>query len=180
MNRKQSVFALFFAALVVAGMVTAALLVAPPTELKVYRALLHELEATSTDAVLMSRPTQCNAGSFAPNDDLNKKFGGSETFRMSLYQSFLAANDGEATPIQIESLTDLIAVINYDASKSYRNSPGLLRPLNRRIVTLSRVGFDSSRSEALLCIESHAGSLYHLKYGQDGWKLVGDFSTWVS
>lgn len=183
MSRNQSVFTLVLVTLVVAGMVAAALRIAPPTELQVYRTLLKGLGPIHADTALMSRPTQCNANSLDSADtlnDLDKAFAGSATFSTSLYQSFLTANNAAAKPIQLGSLTDLIAVVDYDVSKSYQNSPGLLRSLNRQIVTLSRVGFDSSRREALLCLEGHFGSLYHFKYGQDGWELVGGVSTWFS
>lgn len=179
MSRKSSAFTLLIAALIVWAIVTYALRVSPPSELQVYRAVLVEIEARNFDAVVMSRATQCGGG-FDSAERLGENFGDSQTFSVSLYQSFVKANGEKAVPIQIGSLSDLTAVIDYDAAKSYQRAPGLLKPLGRDIVTLSRVGFNVSQTEALLCIEGVGGSLFHLRHGQYGWELVSDYSVWIS
>jgi len=145
-------------------------LLSRPSESDVYLAVLAPYSNTST--VLASGPSTCGINS--PNV---------AGIPSTLVASFLAANAPGAKSISLASLNGHFAIA--DSAKINRFaaagvSSSVLMRAQGSLVHLSRVGFNSDRSEALFCAEGKDGGLFHVRLQDGHWQLVNLVSTWVS
>lgn len=98
-----------------------------------------------------------------------------------LQQAFGTANT-EALPINLYALIGTYnTVAHEDAMQIHHNGTTMFRPTNKRIVKLSRVGFDSAKMQAIFCVEAPDAALLIQMSRQDGsWKAIKSTRFWGS
>ena len=142
---------------------------ARPRESDAYLAVLTPYANSST--VLASNPSTCGINS-----------GPVSGVPAQLVSSFLAANAPGSKPISLSALNGSFAVADSRTLNRYTAagvSPSVLLH-GHDLVRLSRVGFNSERSEALFCVEGQDGGLFYVRIQNGHWLLVNFVSTWVS
>ncbi|MFD2165638.1 hypothetical protein ACFSJY_05115 [Thalassotalea euphylliae] len=101
-----------------------------------------------------------------------------------LWNSFLKANDYNKGPVQLFSLNGLANTVKWEDNLQIYDTEGgskLFRSSNKDLIKLSRVGFNSSKEQALVCLESSwRGILFHLRKQDDSWVIVDEFQAWIS
>ena len=126
------------------------------------------------DVAFLSRPTRCNLDNV---DTLPSTLGSK-----AIMARFFEANGPEASPVRLTRFEGIYNVVSWDDTKQIAASGNLalhFRPTSKRLISFSRVGFGSGRSEALLCVESRDfGALYFLKKGEEGWTVVSSERAW--
>lgn len=98
------------------------------------------------------------------------------TVEQPLLTTFLQANSADATPIRLPALKNHYTVVDWAQTRRLNDSIGELekiRSTEEDVVMLSRVGFDESRRQALVCIAARSrGTFYVLRKEADTWVVV--------
>ena len=126
----------------------------------------------NASAVLTSEPSTCGI-----------KPGPVEGLPEALVSSFLMANGPGAGPVSLSKLDGHAAIADAAALKRFRSldvSPSVLLREQRHLVSLSRIGFNSTRTEALFCAQGEDGILIHVRLQDGHWQFVDEVSAWVT
>ncbi len=149
--------------------VAAVWLLGRSSESDVYLAVLSPYANSSI--VLASSPSTCGI-----------KPGSIAGVPSNLVSSFLAANAPGSPSISLSALNAHFALANSAKLNRFIGvgvSPSVLVG-GHDLVRLSRVGFNSNRSEALFCAEGQDGGLFYVRMQNGHWQLVKLVPTWVS
>jgi hypothetical protein len=161
-------------AAILAGLLLLGWQLLPPSDSDVYLAVLGS--QTSAAVVLVSRPSICDHGVVAISNRPPE-------LPEDLFKDFLAANAQDASPVSLERLRDRFAVADGQMLARFGAagvSPSTLVSGNRELIYLSRIGYNSDHTEALVCVEGKQGDLFHLKRQDGQWRLVQVTGTWMS
>jgi hypothetical protein len=100
-----------------------------------------------------------------------------------LFSSYLNSNGERAVPINLRSLEGRFNVVSFDdAIRLHQNSfLNLFKSSNMKLIKLSRVGFDGSKTHALFCVEPEGLGLFVYLVKENGlWKLNNSRTAWIS
>jgi len=146
----------------------------PQEENAVYLAMLvfSEHSPDLQNAKYLSSPAACRTLDIDP-----------ATVPNPLLTAFTQANDVDATPIRLPALKSRFNVIDWAETRRLNNSKNIMEKVHSTeagFVMLSRVGFDASRNQALVCIESQSrGVLYVLHKEADTWVVDSMLDEWI-
>jgi len=164
---KSTSIAVLLATLV--AVIAAVWLLVRPSESDVYLAVLSPYANSS--AVLASNPSTCGIDSTSVAG-----------ISAALVSRFLSANAPGTKPISLSALNGHFAIADSTMLKRFMAagvSSSVLLQGHRDLVRLSRVGFNSDRSEALFCAEGQEGGLFHVRMQNGHWQLIKLVSTRV-
>jgi hypothetical protein len=142
-------------------------------ETDIYLAALAPYSNSTT--ILISRPSTCLMATEADP--------GFKNLPPDLVNDFLAVNAPGAKPVSLNALKEEFSIADTSKLDSYTRAGvprEILIPEQRPLVSLSRVGFNHDRTEALFCLESREGFLLHLRLNNGHWQQVSFVSLWVS
>ena len=173
MTKKQSILVLVFTAtiLVIAGVIVFRDYF--NEEGNVYLAFLKDIKNQAHDVAFLSKPSTCEG---AKNIYLPEASS-------ELFSDFLSANSDSAKPINLRSLEGFFNVVSIEeASQLHANKfLYLFRSSSKRLIALSRVGFDRDNTHALFCIETDIrGDLVLLSKENNAWKVKKVSNVWIS
>lgn len=131
------------------------------------------------NVISLSRPSICGSSEAhfkgLPSDSVNE---------------FIKANREGATPIRLTALEGNVPIVSWEDTKSMHKSGTTFafQPENKRLLYLSRVGFNKSNTQAVLCIEEYntdyalnaIGRLFYLHKIKGRWKVIEHRNIWVS
>jgi len=91
----------------------------------------------------------------------------------------LLTNNEKAKPVKLTSLKDVVPLLSWNDTKKL-NEDGILQdfnPLDKTLFYLSRAGFNSERTRAIVCIENKSsrhneGFIIQLRKIEDSWKTI--------
>jgi len=102
-------------------------------------------------------------------------------------QDFQEANKIGASPIRLTILEGKVPIVRWKDTKRIHEKGvvKLFRPPNYRLLHLSRVGFNSEMTRAIVCIELSEGSfstssLIYLNKIDGKWKVIENRLIWIS
>jgi hypothetical protein len=174
MTRKQSLIILIFT---VAILVVAATVVYREyfnEEGAVYLSFLNQFDKDKVrDVAFLSAPSVCGGANRQNMPDASEE----------LFSSYLNANDKSAVPINLRELEGRFNVVSFDeANRLHENNLlHLFKSSSKKLIKLSRVGFDNSKTHALFCIEPGGmGLLVYLVKENGLWKVQNSDTVWVS
>jgi hypothetical protein len=133
---------------------------------------LHDVELANEfhSVAFLSAPSTCHDANNADMPDASQE----------LFENFLSVNNDKEQPINLRALEGQFNVVSFrEATQLHENKFSILfRTTNKRLIGLSRVGFDKNKTHALFCIEpNRAGYLVYLIKENGVWKLVKN--SWV-
>lgn len=100
-----------------------------------------------------------------------------------LFTAFAQANSADATPIRLPALKNHFTVIDWAETRRLNSSKDQLSKIFSTmagVVMLSRVGFDASHRQAVVCIESRTrGLFYALHKEADTWVVDATLDEWI-
>lgn len=105
-------------------------------------------------------------------------------------QDFLKANNEGTYPTRLSILEGQVPIVSWNDTKRLHDE-GIINffwPEGHKLLYLSRVGFNKSKTEAVLCIEEYntdyalnaLGSLIFLNKIKGKWKVIEYRNIWVS
>ena len=169
--QQRAFLSLVVAALACATALYAWQVIAPPSELAVYEALLTHWadDVAESPLALMSRPTTCGI------EEAHQKILDEELI-LALYR----ANAPDQSPIQIGSLSRFMDVVSYESSKRLRTVGNLANAQGVEVAYLSRVGFSKDGSSALICFEGVRSGVAVVFVRESNWTVKEEHLIWVS
>jgi len=122
----------------------------------------------------LSLPTRCKLPDMKPSP--------STLGTDAIKESFFDANGPRSNPVRLTSLEGIYNVVSWEDTKRISDTDGMalrFRPAPKRVIILSRVGFNPGRTEALLCVEStDYGAFYLVRKGEEGWAVITVERAW--
>lgn len=173
MTRKQSILILAFTAAILVGAGAVVYRDYFNKEGDVYLAFLKDIKSQAHDVAFLSKPSSCEGAT-----NISMPEASSE-----LFSDFLSANGDNAEPINLRALEGFFNVVSFEeANQLHANKLlYLFRSSSKRIIALSRVGFDSDKTHALFCIETKiSGDLVFLSKENNAWKVTKVSNVWRS
>ena len=102
-------------------------------------------------------------------------------------KKFIEANKDGASPIRISRLEGNVPIVSWEDTKGMhqKGTTFAFHPENKRLLYLSRVGFNNERTNAILCIEISENSygqgiLFFLEKKGNKWEVKKNITIWVS
>ena len=100
-----------------------------------------------------------------------------------LFIAFAQANSADATPIRLPALKSHFTVVDWAETRRLNSSKDQLNKIfstMAEVVMLSRVGFDASQRQAIVCVESRTrGLFYALHKEADVWVVDATLDEWI-
>lgn len=106
-----------------------------------------------------------------------------EEVSSELWQSFVKNNEHENGPIHLYALEGEVNLVSWEDTKQIysTNSQSIMfREKSKRLIRLSRAGFNANNTEALFCLEpGGTSSLFHVhKHGEE-WVFKNVYPKWI-
>lgn len=118
----------------------------------------------SHTAIFMSAPNNC----LKLMDGTNQKLPISD----ELGGALKTANDLDSEVVDLKSLRHKFNIVEYKYAKLFHKTKRTLPGMNgQNIIRLSRVGFNSDGTMAIVCVSSQGESLVLLEKHQEGWQV---------
>lgn len=100
---------------------------------------------------------------------------------------FIKANKEGVSPIRLTALEGNVPIVSWEDTKKMHeeDNASAFRPENKKLVYLSRAGFNKQRTNAIVCIEisdqNYAqGILLYLEKKGNDWKISKNINIWIS
>lgn len=140
-------------------------------EQKIYKVLFEEFkhQAIAEKVLFQSKPRNCLAY------DENTISG----IPPELIAAFELANRKDAVVVDLDSLRGDFNIVKYQfAKRFYKEDTRIPNTKGYTLIKLTRVGFNTSKTEALACVAGHTGNLVHLKKHGREWSVLNWHTLW--
>ena len=104
-----------------------------------------------------------------------------------LVNNFIKANEAGSKPIRLTALEGNVPIVSWEDTKRMHEEETIFtfRPVNKRLLYLSRVGFNKQKTNAIVCIEISENSygqgvLLFLEKNENKWKVSNSINIWIS
>ncbi len=172
MHRKQSIIIILFMLISCIVAITAIHRELYNDENEVLYAYLSAHINTLQDVAILSSPTTCRGISQLHMPEAS----------LELVLDFKTKNSKESKPKDLKSLSEGFNVVRFDdAIRIHSAQYPLSSSMNKRIIKLSRVGFDKNYTKALFCIEQEEiGFIVYFEKINGSWKVIKTNNVWIS
>lgn len=130
-------------------------------------------EEDAADIAIYSMPSTCNAKE-RYHDDISSE----------LWDDFVSSNEFANGPIRLSYLEGIINLVSWEDNVQIyetKTLSKLFRPTPKRLIKLSRAGFNSNQTEALFCMDFTAvRHLFFLEKQNEIWVLKKEYVISVS
>jgi hypothetical protein len=144
-------------------------------EMSVYVALIQNFGQTPdlSNVAFMSVVSTCRVDELTSPDETE------------LIHALQIANGPDALPRGFERLSDLANVVTWKETKAAHEAEGIVRgeqDSSKRLIRLSRVGFNAAHDRAILCFEPDRSGILYFFEKADGpfWRKTMERRVWVS
>ncbi|MGH1540093.1 MAG: hypothetical protein ACRBHB_06705 [Arenicella sp.] len=108
-------------------------------------------------------------------------------FPQEALSNFLKINAEGAKPIRLSNLEKKVPIVSWSETQNIytKGIEDFFKPKNKSLVSLSRVGFNKERNEAVACVEIYKNSLgegilLFFEKSRDIWKITINRNIWIS